>query len=201
MTEAEVYMIMTWVIGLMTAASIVFGCLTGSMGQVSQAAISGAKQATELMFNIGGTICLWNGLMEIMNRSGLSKTISRLLRPVIRLLFGEYARDAECVQYISQNMAANILGLGSAATPAGLKAAKRMFTLSKAKNLRPHGVFMLIVVNTASLQLLPTTVAAVRASLGSPQPFDILPAVWLSSAVSVAVGVGAVCLFRAVSKK
>ena len=122
-------------------------------------------------------------------------------QPIIRLLFGSYAKDEECLRYISQNMSANLLGLGSAATPAGLKAAKRLQQLSRERGEKTHGVFLLIVINTASLQLLPTTVAAVRSSMGSPRPFDILPAVWLASAVSVATGIMAVGIFRAVSKK
>ena len=194
-------MIMTYVIVILLALSVIFGSLTGNIGGVSQAAIDGAKQAVTLLLNIGGTICLWNGLLEIMNRSGLSQTVSKLLKPVIRLLFGSYANDEECLQYISQNMSANLLGLGSAATPSGLKAAKRLQQLAQERGERPYGVFLLIVINTASLQLVPTTVAAVRASYGSARPFDILPAVWLASAVSVLLGITAVKLFEAVSKK
>ena len=194
-------MIMTYVIGTLMALAVIFGSLTGNIGAVSQAALDGARQAVTLLLNIGGTICLWNGLLEIMNRSGLSEHISKLLRPMIRLLFGSYARDEECLRYISQNMSANLLGLGSAATPAGLKAAKRLQQLSRERGEKPHAVFLLIVINTASLQLLPTTVAAVRASCGSASPFDILPAVWLASAVSVICGITAVRIFRAVSKK
>ena len=194
-------MLMTGVIAAMTVAAVMFGALMGNMSGVSQAVVSGAKQAVTLMLNIGGTICLWNGLLEIMNRSGLSEKVSKLLYPVIRLLFGSYAKDKEACAYISQNMAANILGLGSAATPAGLKAAKRLHQLSNEKGQKPHSVFLLIVINTASLQLLPTTVAAVRASFGSAKPFDILPAVWIASIVSVLVGITTAKLLKAVSKK
>ena len=194
-------MIMTCVICAMVAAAVVFGGLTGNMAAVSEAVVAGAKSAVELVLKIGGTICLWNGLLEVMNRSGLSAKISVLLTPVIRLLFGKYGEDKEAAGYISQNMAANLLGLGSAATPSGLKAARRLYRLSLERGEKPHGVFLLIVINTASLQLLPTTVAAVRVAYGSARPFDILPAVWLSSAVSVAVGITAAKLMKAVSKK
>ena len=194
-------MIMTWVIAIMMAAAFAFGALTGSIAEVSQGAVSGAKQAVELVISIGGTVCLWNGLMEIMRRSGLSDILARLLAPVIRLLFGRYASDREAASHISQNMAANILGLGSAATPSGLKAAKRLHELSRQYNEPPHAVFLLIIINTASLQLLPTTVAAVRASYGSGRPFDILPAVWLTSAVSVLTGITAAKLFASAGDK
>lgn len=189
-------MLMSKVLVFLLAAAFLFGALTGRMAQVSQATISGAQEAVTLLLRIAGTLCLWNGLMEVMERSGLSKKIARLLRPLVSFLFGEYARDDQARQAISQNMAANLLGLGSAATPSGLRAAKRLRQISDQRGGEPHGVFLLIIINTASLQLLPTTVAAVRAGLGSAQPYDILPAVWLSSAVSVAVGVCAARILR-----
>ena len=137
--------------------------------------------------------------MEVMNRSGLSKHIAALLRPLILLLYGRDGRDSEAASALSQNMAANLLGLGSAATPAGLRAAARLHTLAQGRGEPPHGVFLLIVLNTASLQLFPTTVAAVRAACGASSPYDILPAVWLSSAISVATGIFAAKLFRRLS--
>lgn len=189
-------MLMSKVLSVLLAGAFLFGALTGRMAEVSQATIAGAQEAVTLLLRIAGTLCLWNGLMEVMERSGLSKKIARLLRPLVTFLFGSYAKDDQARQAISQNMAANLLGLGSAATPSGLRAAKRLRQLSDRQGREPHGVFLLIVINTASLQLLPTTVAAVRAGLGSSQPYDILPAVWLSSAVSVAVGVSAARILR-----
>lgn len=189
-------MLMSRVVTLLVLLSLVLGALTGRMPQVSQATVSGAEEAIRLLLRIGGTLCLWNGLMEVMVQSGLANKVARLLHPLIRLLFGSYAEDETARAAIAQNMAANLLGLGSAATPSGLRAAKRLKALSDQKGASPHGVFLLIVLNTASLQLLPTTVAAVRAGLGSAQPYDILPAVWLSSAVSVTVGMVAARLMR-----
>lgn len=193
-------MIMTYVIVLMLAVSVIFGGVTGNIGAVSQATVTGTKDAVTLLLNIGGTICLWCGMMEIMKQSGISAKISRLLRPVIKLLFGEAAEDEEACSYIGQNMASNLLGLGSAATPSGLKAAARLRQLAEEKGEKPHGVFLLIVLNTASLQILPTTIAAVRATHGSAAPYDILPAVWLSGIVSVAVGIFAAKSMAAVSR-
>lgn len=189
-------MLMSRVLAALTVLALAFGLLTGRMAQVSQATVSGAEEAVRLLLRIGGTLCLWNGLMEVMTRSGLADWVARLLTPFIRLLFGSYADDREARAAIAQNMAANLLGLGSAATPAGLRAATRLRDLSARRCTPPHGVFLLIVLNTASLQLLPTTVAAVRAGLGSAQPYDILPAVWVSSALSVTAGVLAARLLR-----
>lgn len=189
-------MLMSRVLALLTALALVMGALSGRMAQVSQATISGAGEAVRLILSIGGTLCLWNGLMEVMQRAGLAQKLARLLSPVISLLFGTYAKDPQAKAAIAQNMSANLLGLGSAATPSGLRAAKRLKELSDRQGKPPHGAFLLMVINTASLQLLPTTVAAVRAGLGSAAPFDILPAVWLSSAVSVCVAICAARLFR-----
>ena len=189
-------MLMSRVLAVLCCLSLVIGLLTGRMEQVSQATLSGAQEAVQLLLKMGGTLCLWNGVMEVMSRSGLSAKVAHLLQPLISLLFGSYARDAAARDAIARNMAANLLGLGSAATPSGLQAAKRLKELSDRRGAPPHGVFLLIVINTASLQLLPTTVAAVRGSLGAAQPYDILPAVWLSSAVSVATAVIAARVFR-----
>lgn len=189
-------MLMSRVLTVLCLLSLVMGLLTGRMEQVSQATLSGAQEAVQLLLKMGGTLCLWNGVMEVMSRSGLSAKVAHLLQPLISLLFGSYARDAAARDAIARNMAANLLGLGSAATPSGLQAAKRLKELSDRRGAIPHGVFLLMVINTASLQLLPTTVAAVRSSLGAAQPFDILPAVWLSSTVSVATAVVAAKFFR-----
>lgn len=189
-------MLMSRVLAVLAGLSLVFGVLCGRMPQVSQATLSGGEEAVQLMLRLAGTLCLWSGLMEVMTRSGLADKVAQLLSPLIRRLFGTYAEDDEARAAIAQNLSANLLGLGSAATPSGLRAAKRLKALSDRRGVPPHGVFLLIVLNTASLQLLPTTVAAVRAGLGSAEPYDILPAVWLSSVVSVTVAVLAARLFR-----
>ena len=189
-------MLMSKVLAALVGLALVMGALTGRMPEVSQATIAGAGEAVSLLLRLAGTLCLWNGLMEVMSRSGLADKVARLLGPLISLLFGDYARDPQARAAISQNMAANLLGLGSAATPSGLRAAERLYCLSRQKQQEPHGVFLLIIINTDSMQLLPTTVAAVRAGLGCRTPYDILPAVWLSSAVSVTAGVLAARFFR-----
>ena len=124
-------MLMSRVLVLLLTAAFVFGVLLGRMPEVSQASIAGAGQAVQLMLSIGGTLCFWSGLMEVMDRSGLSKGIARLLQPLISRLFGPDGKDEEARAAISQNMAANLLSLGSAATPAGLRAARRLHTLAE----------------------------------------------------------------------
>ena len=140
-----------------------------------------------------GVLCLWMGVMEVMERSGLAGGLSRLLRPILRKLYPDFAGDRPVMDAVSANLSANLLGLGNAATPLGLEASRLM--AERTPGVASDGLCMLVVCNTASLQLIPTTVASLRAAAGSADPFDILPAVWLASIVSVTVGVTAAKLF------
>ena len=171
----------------MVVLSILCGLATGQSAQVAAAAVEGTQAAVELCLSIAGMLCLWTGVMEVMRRSGLAEKLSRLLRPMLRLLFPQVARDRETMDSIAANVSANLLGLGNAATPLGLEAARRMSRCSPW--VASDALCMLVVCNTASIQLIPTTVATVRAGAGSAAPFDILPAVWLASGLSVGVGV------------
>ena len=171
----------------MVLVSILCGLATGRGPAVATAALDGAAGAVELCLSLAGVLCLWMGVMEIMRRSGLSQKLSRLLMPVLRRLYPAFARDREVMDTIAANVSANLLGLGNAATPLGLEAARRMSRCSP--GVASDALCMLVVCNTASIQLIPTTVATVRAGAGSAAPFDILPAVWLASGLSVGVGV------------
>lgn len=171
----------------MAAAAVVCGILTGRGAEVSAAAVEGAAAAVQLGLSMAGMLCLWSGVMEVMRQSGLAEKLSRMLGPVLRLLFPQERHDRAVMDSISANVSANLLGLGNAATPLGLEAARRM--ARKRPGVASDSLCMLVVCNTASLQLIPTTVAAVRAAAGCSTPFDILPAVWLASALSVTAGV------------
>ena len=171
----------------MVTLSVLCGIATGQWAQVAAAAVEGTQAAVELCLSIAGMLCLWTGVMEVMRRSGLAEGLSRLLRPVLKRLFPSVSRDKEIMDSISANVSANLLGLGNAATPLGLEAARRMSR--KSPGVASDALCMLVVCNTASIQLIPTTVATVRAAAGSQTPFDILPATWLASVLSVGVGV------------
>ncbi|MCI8650985.1 MAG: spore maturation protein A [Oscillospiraceae bacterium] len=171
----------------MVVLSVFYGLLTGSGPAVAAAAVEGAAAAVELCLTMAGIMCLWMGVMEIMKRSGLSAALSRLLRPILCRLYPDFKRDKQTMDAVSANVSANLLGLGNAATPLGIQAARRM--AQKTPGVASDSLCMLVVCNTASIQLIPTTVASLRLAAGSAAPFDILPAVWLASAVSVAVGV------------
>lgn len=185
-------MAMTYIwTGLITAA-LLFSLWSGSGAAVSAAAMSTAADAVELGLKLLGPMMLWGGILELMHRSGLTAKLSGLLAPLLLRLFPRAAGDRELLGDLSCNMSANLLGLGNAATPAGVSAARRLSDGEAAND----ELCRLVILNTASLQLLPTTVATLRASLGAAAPFDILPAVWLSSAVSVCVGLLAARIFE-----
>ena len=179
-------MTMAYVWAAMAVCSVVCGLITGRTGAVSAAALEGAGAAVQLCISLAGILCLWSGFMEILKRTGLEAHQARLLRPVLRRLLPRACRDGETMAAVSGNLSANLLGLGNAATPLGIRAARRMSL--GAEGTASDELCRLVVLNTASVQLLPTTVAGVRAACGAETPFDILPAVWLSSILSVSVG-------------
>ena len=183
-------MAMSWVWVGMVILSLIFGILNGTIEQVSAAAVEGANAAVQLCVSMAGMMCLWTGIMEIMNRCGMTAGLSKVFRPVIRRLMPEAARDPETLAALSANISANLLGLGNAATPLGIQAARRMANRAK-DGVATDELCLLVVLNTASIQLLPTTIAGVRAACGSKTPFDILPAVWMASVLSVVAGVTA----------
>lgn len=166
--------------------SLLLGCATGQLSAVSAAALTGAQSAVELCLSMAGAICLWSGVMTLMDRCGLSEKLAALLRPLLRRILPNASRDSETLAALSANVSANLLGLGNAATPLGIRAATKM--AQGCSGVASDELCRLVVLNTASIQLLPTTVAAVRSAHGCAAPFDILPAVWLSSVLSVSAG-------------
>lgn len=179
--------------------SLLFGCATGQLSAVSAAALTGAQSAVELCLSMAGAICLWSGVMTLMDRCGLSGKLAGLLRPLLRRILPNASRDSETLAALSANVSANLLGLGNAATPLGIRAASRM--AQGCGGVASDELCRLVVLNTASIQLLPTTVAAVRSAHGCAAPFDILPAVWLSSVLSVSAGLLAARVLQALWRR
>jgi len=178
-------MAMAWIWTGMVAVAVLFGLINGTISQVARAAMDGAQAAVTLSITLAGVICLWSGIMEVIRRGGLAAKLARVLRPALYRLFPENRENAEAMEALSANVSANILGLGNAATPLGIRAAEAM----KRGRAATNDLCMLVVINTASLQIIPATVAGVRAAAGANAPFDILPAVWMTSLSSLAVGI------------
>ncbi len=183
----------------MIVAAILCALITGRTDAVAAAAVSGAADAVELCLSMAGLLCLWMGVMEVMRRSGLSEKLARLLRPLLRRLFPAFAGEEDVMAAVSANLSANLLGLGNAATPLGLEASRLM--ARRTPGVASDGLCMFVVCNTASIQLIPTTVASLRSAAGCATPFDILPATWLASALSVLAGVTAAKVLALVWRK
>ena len=179
-------MAMAWVWTGMVVISLIFGVAAGSLDAVANAALEGAQSAIDLSLSMAGILCLWSGVMEIMNVCGLSSGLAKVFRPILRRLLPNASKDEKTLAAVSANVSANLLGLGNAATPLGIQAARRM--ARGCNGVASDELCLLVVLNTASIQLRPTTIASVRAAAGCKTPFDILPAVWLASVISVAVG-------------
>ena len=182
-------MAMAWVWSGMLIFSFAFALFTGNLDAVSAAALEGAGSAVRLGISMAGVLCLWSGVMEVMNACGLSAGLARAFRPLLRRLLPNASRDSETLAAVSANVSANLLGLGNAATPLGIQAARRM--ARGCHGAASDELCTLVVLNTASIQLIPATVGSLRAAAGSAAPFDILPAVWLTSVLSVAAGLTA----------
>lgn len=192
-------MAMAWIWTGMIAASVAYGIFNGTIGAVGNAALEGAAAAVELCLNMAGVMCLWSGVMSIMKASGLMGALSRLFRPLLSRLLPRACKDPDTLAALSGNVSANLLGLGNAATPLGIRAARRM--AEGCGGIASNELCTLVVLNTASIQLLPTTVAGVRSALGAESAFDILPAVWMASVLSVAAGLLAAKLFGRLWKR
>lgn len=180
-------MVMSWIWSLFLLLSILCAAVTGRGGQLGKAVLTGAQSGVTLAISMAGSICLWTGVGALMDRCGITGALSRLLRPLLGRLFPTSRSNPALARDLSANVCANFLGLGNAATPMGISAARRL----KRGDEATDELCRLIVLNTASIQLIPANVAAVRSALGAAQPFSILPAVWVSSICSAGLGVAA----------
>ena len=170
------------------AASILHACHSGTASELTAAFTQGMTDAASFCLNAGVMMVFWCGLFGVMVQVGLGQGLARLLSPMLRRLFPNTAKHENIFACLCANVSANLLGLGNAATPMGIRAAQGIAALPHSKK----ELARLVVMNTASIQLLPTTVASVRAAYGCAAPMDILPCVLIASAASVAAGLIAV---------
>ncbi len=178
--------------------SFVCAVFTGRMEQLSQAVMDGAGGAVTLVLSTAGMMCLWTGLMKIADRGGLTSLLARFFSPVLRRLFPDYPADSPAMKAICMNVTANLLGLGNAATPFGLAAMREMqqARLDGDTARANNSMVLFVVLNTASIQLIPTFLGTVRMQYGSAEPFSILPAVWATSAGGLLAGVAMAFLLQ-----
>ena len=180
--------------------SYIYSCFSGNLENINNGIFESCKDAVELTITFFGTITLWSGIMQIAKDSSLSEKLSKLLSPLIHFLFPDIKKNDPSYNEISLNMIANILGLGNAATPLGLKAMQSLQEKNKYKDTLSNSMVMLILLNTASLQLIPTTVIAIRTSLNSLNPTSIILPVWLSTICAAVAGIICVKFFIKIEK-
>lgn len=179
-------MVMSWAWAVLVVTSVVCAALTGRGAALSAAFLSGAQEGVTLAVSIAGSLCLWSGLGQVMAKLGVTEKLAILLRPLLNRVFPSTKEDPALSASLSTNICANFLGLGNAATPMGIDAARRL--AQGCGGTASDELCRLVVLNTASIQLIPANVAAIRSGLGCNTPFDILPAVWLTSICAASAG-------------
>ena len=193
--KGEMVKMLETAIIIMIIFSVVTSIFNGVTAETGAAFLSGASDAVNLALSISAATILWSGLMRVAEKSGITDKIKKLISPVIKVFFKNSKDDKEAVTYISENISANILGLGNAATPAGIKATDRFFKLKDFKSL-----CYFLIFNTASVSIFPVTVALIRASEGAENPFEITIPVWIVSVVSLISGLLALKILRGKQK-
>ena len=181
--------------------SFSYAIFFGNLNSLNAEIFSSLENAIKLSINLLGTICLWNGIMQIASKTSVIDKLTSFLKPIIRYLFPDLKKRPKIQKEISMNMIANILGLGNAATPLGLKAMKSMQEENEDKDVLSDSMAMFIVINTASIQIIPTTVIAIRNSLGSENPTSIVFPVWIATICAAISGIVAVKMLIKVTKK
>ena len=174
-----------FLIAVLMILSIASGYFSGQMNAISTAALDSCNKAVDLIIYLAGSMALWGGIMKIADRSGLTKKIGKLLSPITVLLFKGINQNREAKDAVTMNIAANLFGLGNAATPLGIAAAK---ALDDGSTHSKRNISMLVVLNTASIQLIPSTIASMRLAHGAANPFDITPAILFTSLISTTIG-------------
>ncbi len=180
---------LNYIWGALILVSIVCAIATGRVNELSNSITDGAASAISLVISLCGMMCFFSGLMKIADKSGITKVLARVFSPVLSRLFPEYKKESPAFKAICMNITANLLGLGNAATPFGIRAMKLMNEQNSTRGIASNSMVTFVVMNTASLQLIPTMMSAMRSKYGAGDPFDVLPAIWMSSVCALLVGV------------
>ena len=176
--------------------SFIASIINGNMSALSLSVIEGGQNAVELLLKLVSMLCLWGGIMEIADKSGITRALSGLMSPIIKLIFPRLKNEPYVREAISMNITANVLGLGNAATPLGLEAMRRLKTVSPYDDTASDEMVVFVVMNTAAMHIIPTTVATLRGQYGSQNPMEIMPASILTSFCALAVAVTVAKLFN-----
>lgn len=182
-----------YVWSIIVILSVICSIFLGNTESLSSAFIDSAASAVNLIITLAGVICLWSGIMRIAAKSGLTAVFARLFSPLLKPIFPRLERESEAFGCITMNLTANLLGLGNTATPLGLKAMRELQRLNGYGDTASDEMVIFVVMNTASMQLIPTMLATLRQSSGSSAPFEIIAPVWISSGCALAVALMIAC--------
>lgn len=180
--------LLNYIWSILLFIAVIVAVFTGEITTLSDSVIKGAADSVELLLSITGIVAFWSGIMEVAEKSGLMQSLCNLFRPILSKVFNNASSNKKAMEYICSNITANMLGLGNAATPLGLKAMNELQKMNRSKNTASNDMITFVVLNTASLQILPTTLCAYRSAYGSTKPFEILPQIWLVSLLSLTIG-------------
>lgn len=180
---------MNYIWGAMIIFSFIAAAFSGNMQQLSDSVVTSGQDAVNLILKLTGMMCLWGGVMKIAEKAELTQLISKLLSPLFSLLYKNVDKNSETAHAMSMNITANLLGLGNAATPLGLEAMRRMQKANPDKTRATDDMVIFVVMNSAAMRLIPTTVATLRTQFGSANPMEIMPATWLSTFLSLLAGI------------
>ncbi len=180
---------MNYIWGGMVIFAFIAAIFSGNMQALSDSVVSGGQNAIDLIIRLTGMMCLWGGIMKIAEKAELTKLICKMLSPVFPLLYKNVDKKSKIAEAMSMNITANLLGLGNAATPLGLEAMRRMQEANSDKTRATDDMVVFVVMNSAAMRLIPTTVATLRTQFSSQSPMEIVPATWLSTLLSLSAGV------------
>ena len=180
---------MNYIWGFMIIISYIYSIFTGTTAEVTASIFDGCESAVKLVISLLGMMCLWTGMLEIAQSSGLTKKVQKLISPLVSFLFPSVRKNSETAGAISMSITANLLGLSNAATPLGLAAMEKLENENPTKETASDNMCMFVLINTASITLIPTTLLTIRTTFNSSAPFEILVPVWIVSLVSLASGV------------
>ncbi len=184
-----------WIFGIMLVLSFFSGAISGNISEVSTAALNSCVEAVELCIYLAGGMCMWGGLMRVAEKSGITNALTSLFKPLLKPLFRNLDMNGKAFRAICMNITANLLGLGNAATPLGLEAMRRLEHEEGENEKTSRNMVLFVVLNTASITLIPTTAASIRMKHGSAAPMEILPCVLITTVCALAAGIVTAIIF------
>lgn len=170
-------------------SGITLGVLTGNSSQISEAILQGAGDGVKITLGMTGIFCLWSGLTEVASRAGILSWLSNLLWPIIHFLMPDLPKNSDATKAISMNLTANLLGVGNAATPLGIKAIQELKIQDHSQDTASHNMIMFLILNVAGMQLVPTMVLSIRQSCGAATASSVLPQIWFVQGLSLTCGI------------